>query len=164
MKAGAAHRELDCASCHGSHRFNTRSASVDACLDCHDDEHSLAYKGSLHYQAYRKELAGSAPAGSGVGCATCHMPRVERTQFGESFTIVDHNQNNSLRPNEKMIRAACIQCHGLQFTLNALADQGLIRRNFQGRSTVHVESMDMARAEKEKTEARNKALGFDTDE
>ena len=164
MNAEAAHRELDCASCHGSHRFNTRKAGVDACLDCHNDDHSLAYKGSLHYQAYRKELSGLAPEGSGVSCATCHMPRVERTKFGETFTIVDHNQNNSLRPNEKMIRAACIECHGLQFTLDALADEDLIRHNFQGRPTVHVESMDMARAEKEKTEARNKELGFDVED
>ena len=101
MRADAAHRELNCLSCHGSHRFNTQTASVDACLDCHNDEHSLAYKGSLHYQTYSDALAGLKPPDSAVSCATCHMPRVERTQFGETIRIVDHNQNNSLGPTRK---------------------------------------------------------------
>lgn len=150
MRPEAAHLELDCASCHSSHRFNTRKAEVDACLNCHNDEHSVSYKNSLHFQTFRSELNGTAPENSGVSCATCHMPRVERSQFGESFTISEHNQSNTLRPNEKMVRAACIQCHGLQFTLDSLADPELIRTNFQGRPSVHVDSLDMARAEKEK--------------
>ena len=41
-----------------------------------------------------------------------------------------------------MVRSSCMQCHGLQFTLNSLADEELIRHNFQGRSKVHVESLD----------------------
>ena len=84
------------------------------------------------------------------------MPRVERSKFGETFTIVDHNQSNSLRPNEKMIRSSCIECHGLQFTLNALADEELIDRNFNGMPSVFVESLEMAREEKLKAEARDK--------
>lgn len=156
MRADAAHRELNCISCHSSHRFNTQTAAVDSCLKCHNDEHSLAYKGSLHYQTYRDSLSGVKPADAGVSCATCHMPRVERTHFGETITIVDHNQSNSLRPNEKMVRSSCIQCHGLQFTLNALADEDLIQNNFQGRPTVHVDSLEMAREEKRKSEERKK--------
>ncbi len=154
MRPEAAHHELNCISCHSSHRFNTQTAAVDSCLKCHNDEHSLAYKGSLHFQTYRDALSGAKPADSAVSCATCHMPRVERTKFGETVTIVDHNQNNSLRPNEKMVRTSCMQCHGLQFTLNALADEELIRNNFQGRPKVHVESLDMAREELRKSEAR----------
>ena len=37
MKGDAAHRELTCSSCHGGHRFDTRTAAVDACLECHDE-------------------------------------------------------------------------------------------------------------------------------
>lgn len=164
MREDAAHRELTCASCHTSHKFDTQKAAVDACLQCHNDEHTLAYKGSLHFQTFRKEMEGHAPENSGVSCATCHMPRVQRTIFGEEITIVDHNQNNSLRPNEKMIRSSCIQCHGLQFTIDALADEELIKRNFQGRPSVHVDSLEMVREEKIKAEARAKALKADSGE
>ncbi|WP_269522350.1 cytochrome c3 family protein [Coraliomargarita parva] len=155
MRKDAAHLEMNCMSCHGSHRFNTVSAAVDACLNCHNDEHSRAYKQSPHYtKTYLPASQGAASMGQAVSCATCHMPRVERSKFGQSFTIVDHNQNNSLRPNEKMIRSACIQCHSLQFTLNSLADEGLIRSNFNGRPSVFVDSLEMAREEKLKDEAR----------
>ncbi len=153
MRADAAHRELSCVSCHGSHRFNTVTAAVDACLQCHNDEHSTAYKKSPHYQLFLEAERGLKSPDEAVSCATCHMPRVERSEYGESYTMVDHNQNNSLRPNEKMIRSSCIQCHGLQFTLDALADRELIQRNFQGRSTAFVESLELARKEKLKNEA-----------
>ncbi|MFT4901384.1 MAG: hypothetical protein ACI81V_000655 [Lentimonas sp.] len=151
MRPEAAHSELSCASCHDSHRFNPVTASVDACLQCHNDDHSTAYKSSAHYGLFVAAQRGLKSPEEAVSCATCHMPRVERTAFGESFTMVDHNQNNSLRPNEKMIRSACIQCHGLQFTLNALADPELIQRNFQGRPSVFVESLELAREEQLKT-------------
>lgn len=154
MRADAAHLELDCGSCHGAHQFDTRVAAVDSCLKCHNDEHSLAYKKSPHFQLFKQAQLGLKPAEAGVSCATCHMPRVDRTEFGETITIVDHNQSNSLRPNDKMIRSSCIECHGLQFTLNALSDRELIQRNFQGRPTTFVESLEMAREEKLKSETR----------
>lgn len=158
MNPAAAHQDLSCASCHDSHRFNTVNAAVDSCLECHSDEHSLAYKQSPHYlNTYRPAQLGHAPLEEAVSCATCHMPRVERTKFGETFTMVDHNQNNSLRPNDKMIRSSCIQCHGLQFTLNSLADEDLIRRNFKGRPSVFVDSLELAREEKLKSEAAKAA-------
>ena len=47
--------------------------------------------------------------------------------------FVTHNQNDNLRPNEKMVRSVCGNCHGLQFTLDALADPALVERNFKGR-------------------------------
>ncbi|MEO0508914.1 MAG: cytochrome c3 family protein [Verrucomicrobiota bacterium] len=154
MRPEAAHNELTCASCHDSHRFSTNYAAVDACLNCHNDEHSLAYKNSKHFQLFVQSKQGLRSDREAVSCATCHMPRVERSKFGESFTIVDHNQNNSLRPNEKMVRSACINCHGLQFSLNALADDELIKRNFQGMPTTFVDSLEMAREEKIKAEKR----------
>ena len=43
-----------------------------------------------------------------------------------------------------MIRAVCLDCHGLEFSLDALADARLIDRNFTGTPAVHVESVDWA--------------------
>jgi len=145
MKAAAAHRELNCASCHTPHRYDTAFAASDACLQCHNDDHSRAYEGSLHAGLWKKEIKGDGARGTGVSCATCHMPRETITdESGETRIGVNHNQNDNLRPNEKMVRSVCIQCHGLGFTLDSLADPELIRRNFTGRPGAHVESIDLA--------------------
>ncbi|MEW6691148.1 MAG: cytochrome c3 family protein, partial [Pseudomonadota bacterium] len=72
MRKEAAARALGCTSCHAAHRFDTRRAAAEACLGCHQDRHSLAYKGSAHEALWKKELAGELPAGSGVSCASCH--------------------------------------------------------------------------------------------
>ena len=143
MHAGAAHKELSCVSCHSNHSFETKFAAVDACMSCHDDDHTNAYKNSKHYQLWINEATGAAPAGTGVSCATCHLPRIEVTEFGEEKTKVLHNQNDVLRPNEKMIRPVCIQCHGVGFSIDALADPELIDRNFLGQPKANVESIDM---------------------
>ena len=58
--------------------------------------------------------------------------------------VVEHNQNDNLRPNEKMVRDVCLSCHSLAFSLDALADSDLVRRNFAGPPARHVESIDMA--------------------
>ncbi|MEM8945402.1 MAG: ammonia-forming cytochrome c nitrite reductase subunit c552 [Planctomycetota bacterium] len=143
MKHSSFHSELTCAACHSDHRFDTRFAAVDGCLQCHDDEHSTAYRNSSHFDLWQAEVEGAADPGTGVSCATCHMPRVEDDD-GQLF--VQHNQNDNLRPNDKMLRNACGHCHGLQFSLDALADIDLINRNFVGESKVHIESIDMAKA------------------
>ncbi|BCX47124.1 NrfA- nitrite reduction protein [Haloferula helveola] len=142
MKAEAAHRALDCTSCHAAHDFDTRRASYASCVECHDDDHTKAYVDSPHFAAWERELSGAAPAGSGVSCATCHMPRVDD---GRNGLRVEHNQNANLTPNEKMLRAVCQQCHGLPFAMDALADRELIDRNFTGKPEVHVESCDWSR-------------------
>ena len=49
------------------------------------------------------------------------MFKVERR--GTIFT--SHNQNDGLRSNEKMIRPVCLDCHGLGFAIDALADDDL---------------------------------------
>jgi len=143
MKAGAAHRDLSCVSCHGAHRFDTRPAAMDSCLGCHDDAHSRAYQASPHFALWQDELAGKAAPGTGVSCATCHLPREVHERDGERRVLVQHNQNLHLRPNEKMIRTVCLNCHGLEFTLDALADPALVRTNFTGRPAHHVESLDL---------------------
>lgn len=141
MKHDALHKQLDCSACHSDHRFDTSYAAVDACLTCHNDTHSLAYKASSHFDLWAAEQSGDAEPGTGVSCATCHMPR-ETDIKGQVF--VQHNQNNNLRPNDKMIRTVCGSCHGLQFTLDSLADQELIDGNFNGHPGVTVDSINMA--------------------
>lgn len=144
MKPEAAHRELNCTSCHAAHDFDTRKAAVEACLACHNDEHTLAYQRSKHYVLWLNEENGDAPAGSGVSCASCHLPRETVETDGVRHVLVQHNQNLNLRPNEKMIRTVCLNCHGLAFSLDALADAALVQANFIGQPHSHVASMDMA--------------------
>ena len=155
MHTRAAHEELTCSSCHGGHRFDVRKAAVDACLGCHVDDHSMAYKKSKHFQLWQDELSGKAEAGAGVSCANCHMPRIQYDiNDWRSRILVDHNQSADLSPNTKMIRPACLHCHGLGFSLDALADGALIQRNFNGRPAVHVQSMEMAEADHQRRAAK----------
>jgi hypothetical protein len=144
MRLEAEDRELNCLSCHASHDFDTSRAAVDACLDCHADKHSLSYKASPHFVLWRSEFSGPAAAGSGVSCATCHLPREVHQEGDLEMVRVQHNQNWNLRPNEKMIRDVCMSCHGLAFSIDALADRTLIEMNFRGRPSRHIESIDMA--------------------
>jgi len=146
MKSDAHGKELGCTSCHGAHRFEVKRAAVDACLGCHDDSHSKAYLNSPHYRLWQAELAGKSAPGSGVSCAGCHMPRLAHKDGDKRGVRVEHNQNLNLRPNEKMTRGVCMNCHGLGFTLDALADGKLVARNFSGKPSRHVESLDLAAA------------------
>lgn len=142
MKEAAAHLALDCTSCHGSHDFDTKEASYSSCVKCHDDEHTKSYENSPHFALWEKELSGEAAEGTGVSCATCHMPRVDD---GKGGLRVEHNQNANLTPNEKMLRPVCQQCHGLPYAIDALSDKDLIMKNFSGSPGVHNESCDWSR-------------------
>ncbi len=153
MHIEASHRELTCISCHGAHEFDIREAAVDSCLGCHNDEHSNEYLRSPHHDLWKKEKRGELPSGSGVTCATCHMPREEH--HGE--VMVQHNQSLTLRPVEKMVRPVCMQCHGLEFSLDALADPDLLENNFRGQPQKHVPSVDMAK-ERDKAREGNRGL------
>jgi formate-dependent nitrite reductase cytochrome c552 subunit len=136
MHKNAGHKSLSCVSCHGSHDFDREEASVKACMSCHNDEHTNQYLNSKHFDLWAdKGLEG------GVSCATCHMPRLEDPEKGY---VVQHNQNANLRPNEKMIREVCMDCHGLAFSIDALADPKLVKRNFIGVPSEHIKSIDMA--------------------
>jgi hypothetical protein len=144
MKVTARNHDLSCGSCHQAHEFDTADAAVDACLVCHDDSHSRAYRRSPHATLWALEKSGEAPAGSGVSCATCHMPRRQQKVDGKTVVTVQHNQNDNLRPNEKMLRTVCLDCHGLGFSVDALADPSLIAANFSGRPVRSVAGIDMA--------------------
>lgn len=137
MQAAAFDKSLSCVACHGAHRFDTRKAAVDACLSCHADEHSLHYERSKHAILYREDPTGR----SGASCATCHLPRIVE---GESVRVL-HNQNDTLRPNDKMIRPICANCHGVGFSLAALADESLIATNFASSPAGTVRGLEMIR-------------------
>lgn len=137
FKENAAHKELNCNSCHSAHDFNPKPASTQACLSCHDDEHSLAFNHSPHAEANKESLADNP-----ITCATCHMPKTEQKLDGTDFIFTQHNQNENLRPNEKMIRPVCMNCHNLEFSIDALADPTLILNNFNGKPKKHIPSID----------------------
>ena len=145
MQEETINKPLDCNACHAAHAYSLADAAVESCLGCHADEHSLAYKQSSHYELWKQELAGELPEGSGVSCASCHMPRVAQdVNDWLQRIVVQHNQNATLLPNEKMLRPVCMNCHGLGFSIDSLADENLIRENFNARPSVHIESIDMA--------------------
>ena len=102
--------------------------AAEACMQCHDDDHTNNFSASPHFALWNAELNGKAPAGTGVSCATCHLPRETRTDStsGTKVEVVQHNQNANLHPNEKMYRGVCMNCHGLGFTIDSLADRKLI--------------------------------------
>jgi hypothetical protein len=141
MKKRAAHKQLTCSSCHTSHQYNTRKAAVDACQSCHNDSHTQNYRKSAHYRLLQKEWSGRAGAGTGVSCATCHMPRF---RADDGRVVVNHNQNDNLRPNEKMIRPVCMSCHGLAFSIDSLADRKVVSSNFSQKPGIHIKSIDMS--------------------
>jgi hypothetical protein len=151
MHESASGQPLSCMSCHGAHGFEPQLAAVEACQGCHADRHTEAYSASPHARLWRSELLGTAPPGSGVSCATCHLPRVEHPSGRE---LVQHNQNDNLAPREKMIQNVCLDCHGLGFSIDALADDALVERNFTGTPRAHVPSIEWAVAR-----ARSKQAG-----
>lgn len=143
MRAEAAEQRLDCNACHGAHDFDPQFAAAEACLGCHADDHSLAWENTGHADLWRAEISGGAPPGTGVSCATCHLPRGSNPKR-RARAVVHHNQNDFLRPREKMVRSSCMECHGLRFSLDALADAALIKSNYDRPPQVSVDSLHFA--------------------
>jgi hypothetical protein len=85
------------------------------------------------------------------------MPLRTHTDAQGRRTHTEHNQNATLRPNEKMLRPVCLNCHGLPFALDALADPALIERNFRGQPAQHVRSIEMAQENQERDRRRRAA-------
>ena len=145
MHEAAAEKAMTCNACHAAHRYDAAEAAVESCLGCHADEHSVSFKQSPHFALWEREQQGLGQKGSGVSCASCHLPRETHGQQGGDPARVQHNQNDNLRPNEKMIRNVCMNCHGVGFSIEALADPVLIQNNFKGKPSPSVETMDMIR-------------------
>jgi predicted CXXCH cytochrome family protein len=144
FKDGAkAHNQ--CSSCHKPNEFAPEFAKQEACLSCHSDEHSLAFETSPHAKIKLDPTSDGVSSEEIVTCATCHMPRIEeKGRDGTIIMKVNHNQNDNLRPNEKMIRPVCMQCHSLAFSIDALADDNLILNNFSHPPSYHIPSVDWA--------------------
>ncbi len=142
------HKELSCSTCHDPHTVDTRKAAVESCLTCHADDHSQAFESSPHGSLWKSFQAGEIEYENVVTCATCHLPRVEvkgeKAPDGSPLFRVEHNQNSVLRPNEKMIRPVCLQCHSLEHSIDSLADEQLIKNNFKGKPSQHIKSVDWA--------------------
>lgn len=147
MNADVSEKELTCNSCHGAHNFDTRSAEVDSCLECHNDQHSIAFKKSSHYKLWASNESTSK---DGVSCANCHFPRKQIRMQGIERVLIEHNQNNNLRPNQKMIRSVCMNCHGYGFSLDSLSDAELIINNFMGKPSKQSEVPKMVARELDK--------------
>ncbi len=141
-----ADKSLSCTSCHNDHEFNSKIAAVEACSSCHIDDHSNNYKKSAHFKLWMQAKNGHIEKTQGVSCATCHMPAVEQKVGFQTSIATQHNQNSNLRPNEKMIRSVCLNCHSLEFSIDSLADKELIKNNFVGKPSIHIKSIDMATA------------------
>ncbi len=163
MHEDALHRELSCVSCHGSHRFDVQFAAADACMQCHNDFHTNSFAGTPHQLLWEAEVQGTGTPGTGVSCATCHMPRTVAVRQGKEVVSVQHNQNDNLRPRDKMLRSVCLDCHGMDFSLQALAnqssvDQNFPKQNFPGPMKVDLPTMEWVKARvEEKKQSRNVA-------
>lgn len=152
------HAQQGCNSCHSAHNPDRQFAAVEACLNCHNDQHSLNFIASPHGKLWQQAQATEIPQENAVTCASCHMPRISNDEHGTNVDrlnnkagknyqpqiYVEHNQNLFLRPNEKMIRPICMQCHSLEFSIDSLADELLIKNNFSGQAKKHIESIDWA--------------------
>lgn len=146
----ALQKHQSCTACHSAHTFDREFAAVEACLACHNDEHSLAFNASAHAEMWQTAVTDNADTSQLVSCASCHMPRILSGKSDALVVRVNHNQNFNLRPNEKMIRSVYMHCHGLSFAINSLADDKLVRSNFNGKPTVKIPSIEWAlRREKE---------------
>ena len=78
---------------------------------------------SASSSSFGANVGSSAHRAAGLTCASCHLPRVEwrDEDTGEKRVLVQHNQNETLEPSEKMIRPVCLHCHGLGYSIDALA-------------------------------------------
>ena len=151
MRPEVAGVALDCNVCHGPHRADTQLAAADSCLTCHDDTHSRAWSETTHAVLWRDEQSALASgddslAGTGVSCATCHLPRTEDG--------VEHNQSATLQPREKMVRTVCLDCHGAQFALDAMADPDGVATCYGQPPAGAVDSLEMVRRWFEQKAAR----------
>ena len=126
MKASSLEQQMNCNTCHNVHTVDTYQASVDSCLTCHSDNHSLNYKNSPHAQIFRQIGTLPRPNADSVTCATCHLPR---EVSGETI-LVNHNNTYTLKPRDRMVKEVCMNCHGVEHAYNSIFDDELVEANF----------------------------------
>ncbi|MGF1493001.1 MAG: peptidoglycan-binding protein [Microcoleaceae cyanobacterium] len=121
-------------------------ASVDSCLTCHDDTHSLLYENSKHAELFVEEGELPRPSAQSVTCATCHLPR----QVHEGATFVNHNNTFTLLPRDRMVGEVCINCHGVENSYNSVFDDELVQANFDQEPSLEMETFELVRALEER--------------
>lgn len=155
MKQDALDKQMNCNACHNVHTVNTVQASVDACLTCHNDDHSLNYKNSKHGQAvfagFKENPELPRPGTDAVTCATCHLPRTaQKKGDGALLVKVNHNNTYTLKPQDRMVGDVCMSCHGMEYSYNSIFDDELVEANFDRPPTLSLETFDLMRAAEER--------------
>lgn len=151
MKHEALGKQMNCNACHDVHSSNTQQASVDACLTCHNDTHSLNYENSKHAELYLATQELPRPGPTAVTCATCHLPRtgIEKSD-GNTVVKVNHNNTYTLKPQDRMVGEVCLNCHGVEYAYNSIFDPELVEANFDRPPTLALETFDLVRALEER--------------
>ena len=150
MQLDAMEKQMNCNACHSVHSANTVEASVDACLTCHSDNHSLNYKNSKHAELFAASKELPRPGPGAVSCATCHLPRVLDDRGENAIVHVNHNNTYNLKPQDRMVGDVCMNCHGVEYSYNSIFDPELVEANFDRPPTLELESFDLMKAAEEK--------------
>lgn len=154
MKQDALDKQMNCNACHNVHSVNTMQASVDSCLSCHNDNHSLNYENSKHAQGILSSgvLSSSLPrpGEEQVTCATCHLPRAEKKGGSATVVSVNHNNTYTLKPRNRMVGEVCMNCHGVEYSYNSIFDDELVEANFDRPPTLEHESFELMRASEQR--------------
>jgi len=156
MQHDAFDKQMNCNTCHNVHTVDTQQASVDACLTCHNDQHSLNYKNSKHAKAvFASSDSLPRPGAESVTCATCHLPRTaQKKGDGTLLVKVNHNNTYNLKPADRMVGDVCMSCHGVEYSYNSIFDDDLVEANFDRPPTLSHQSFDLMR-DAEKRRAGN---------
>ncbi|MGK7876211.1 MAG: cytochrome c3 family protein [Xenococcaceae cyanobacterium] len=151
MKKSALGKQMTCNTCHDVHSVNTFQASVDSCLSCHNDSHSLNYKQSKHAQLFVAEGNLPRPSIESVTCATCHLPRQEF----DGVIHVNHNNTYNLLPRDRMVQDVCMNCHGMEYSYNSIFDDELVETNFARPPTQDLKTLEMIRVMRKKRSSKD---------
>ena len=145
MQHDAMQKQMNCNACHDVHSAKTVEASVDACLTCHNDNHSLNYQNSKHAELFAGSKELPRPGPGAVSCATCHLPRIT-DEFDETVVHVNHNNTYNLKPQDRMVGDVCMNCHGIEYSYNSIFDPELVEANFDRPPILEMESFDLMKA------------------
>ncbi|MEM9003038.1 MAG: cytochrome c3 family protein [Cyanobacteria bacterium P01_F01_bin.86] len=146
MKAEAHDLQMNCGTCHDVHSANTVQASVDSCLTCHNDTHSLNYENSTHAELFMADRSLPRPSANSVSCSTCHLPRHEVQSGDDTLTLVNHNNTYTLLPRDRMVKEVCLNCHSVEYGYNSIFDDDLVEANFDKPPSLELETFDLVRA------------------
>mgnify|MGYP001803376440 CR=1 FL=1 len=145
MQHDAMQKQMNCNACHNVHSANTVEASVDACLTCHNDTHSLNYQNSKHAELFAASKELPRPGTGAVSCATCHLPR-GTDEFDVTLVRVNHNNTYNLKPQDRMVGDVCMNCHGVEYSYNSIFDPELVEANFDRPPTLELQTFDLMKA------------------